>query len=126
MAMRLALIVAISIDHAATVIATEATSWAIAYIKFSTDQTVDMLKTKVSGSEHESDKKKTLEAIRNTGATGVSWKEMQNQPPFSEFKKRDLNDILQSLVDAESIALQDLHSDKPGRPRRAYVAVAID
>lgn len=124
MSMRLALIIAISIDHTANVISEEATRWAISYVKFSTEQTVTMLKMKVSASEHEGDKKSILEAIRKEKGQGVNWKEMQKRPPFSGYKSKDLKEIIQSLIDAELIILDDVHSDKPGRPRRAYIALA--
>ncbi|MEK9818528.1 MAG: DUF3987 domain-containing protein [Pseudomonadales bacterium] len=123
MAMRLAMIVAIGIDPDTSSIDAEATQWAVDYIKFATQQTSDLLKMRVSGSEFEAHKKEILQSIRDRGETGITYADATKRPPFSKHRTKDLKEILQSLIDGNLIALVDMKTGRPGRPRQVYVAI---
>jgi len=121
--MRIALICALAKDPDATVIEDIETNWAMEYVKFCVNQTISVLKMRVSGSEFEGNKKSILLAIREAGEHGVSWTEMQKRPPFSTHKPKDMKEILSALVDAELASKETIHTGKAGRPRVAYVAL---
>jgi phage/plasmid primase-like uncharacterized protein len=123
MAMRISMIVQISIDPRSEIITPEAVDWAIKYMRFAVNQTANVLKMKMAGSTFEADKKEVLEAIRGTGDRGVSWSEMQKTPPYSKHKKRDMGDIMDALMAAELVSVERVATGKRGRPREAYVAI---
>ena len=123
MAMKMALIIALSCDPDAGHIDEHHTGWAIDYMRFALDENVRIFKMKISGSSFEADKKECLLSIRAAKEMGVTWKEMQKRPPYSRFKGRDLKEILAALKDAELIVEDTVQSGKPGRPRVAYIAV---
>lgn len=123
MAMRIALIVQLAVEPSSEIIGKEAVAWAIEYMKFSLNQSASTLKMKMAGSTFEADKKEILAAIRAAGPEGVSWSEMQKTPPYSKHKKRDLGDIMDSLIAAELIVNERITTGKRGRPREAYIAI---
>ena len=125
MAMRIALIVALAQDGEATLISETPARWAIAYVKFSMEQTVSLLKMRVSGSEYERDKKEFLQAIRDAGAQGVAKGEMAKTPPFSKHKRRDMMEIMGALAESNLIARakQPASGRKGGRPKEIWVAI---
>ena len=123
MAMKVSLIVALAKNPDCSNIDENDIRWSIDYVKFCLDQAVDVFKMKISGSAHEGNKKEVLGGIRDKGANGVTWMEMQKRPPFSKHKPRDLKEILSSLVDAGLISREPIARDKPGRPREAYIAI---
>jgi hypothetical protein len=117
MAMRISLIVQMAVNVKSTSIGVEAIDWAIDYMRFSVNQTAGTLKMKMSGSSFEADKKEVLSAIRDAGEMGVTWKDMQKTSPFSKYKKRDLGDIMDSLLAAELVTHKRVNEGKRGRPR---------
>lgn len=122
-AMRIAIIVELGKNPHARTITKESTSWAIDYMRFSLNQTIGLLKMKMSGSTFEADKKEILAAIREAGEEGVTWSEMQKTPPYSKHKKRDMGDIMDALIAAELVTQERVSSGKKGRPREAYIAI---
>jgi hypothetical protein len=45
--------------------------------------------------------------------------------PFSQYKDKELAEVLQSLVKSESIALVNTREGKPGKPRMAFIALEL-
>lgn len=124
MAMRLALIAALAEDPMADAINAEHMAWAIAWVKYNLVVLIGKLKMSVSSSQHEGDKKEILKAIRESGEAGITWAMMQKRNPYSKHKKKDLKDILDTLVEAELIASEVFASGGRGRPTSLYKAIA--
>jgi len=120
MAMRLALIAALSDDPFATHINEHNMEFGISWIKYNLEALIEKLKLSVSGSEHEGQKKEILLAIRQA-KKGVTWTDMQKRPPFSKYKIKDLKDILQSLCESDLIVDLPYTSGK-GRPTKIFHA----
>lgn len=124
MAMRLSLIHALSRNPHAKEIALQDIEWGIEYIRHCLDRTIEKLKISISHSGFEHDKKEILADLRARGADGITWRDMQKQPPYSKHKTRDLKEIMQALKDA------DLAGDEPcyneggkGRPTILWKAL---
>lgn len=122
MAMRMALIIALSEDPNAEKITEDHMGQAIDWIKFNSDRLIKRLKMSISSSDHEADKKEVLGALRAMGNKGMTWSDMQKRNPYSKFKARDLRDILSALVDAELI-MSEPFSQGRGRPTTIYKAI---
>jgi len=123
MAMRLALIHALSRDPSATIVAEEDMRWGINWIAYNLNKVINKLKISVSGSEHEGHKKEILQGVRDAGKEGVTWAQMQKQPPFSKYKIKDLKDILKALTDASLVVDEPYSSGGKGRPTIKYLAI---
>lgn len=119
MAMRLSLIVALTQNQLAEKIEKDHMAWACAYIKWHLENTLQTLKLSVSNNQHESDKKAILKAIRES-ADGITWAMMMKRPPFSQHKRKDLQDILTALQDAELITMETEERAGRGRPSVLY------
>ncbi len=124
MAMRIALIVSLARNPRAERIDADDMKWAITYMRMSLDTTVEILKSKISRSAHESDKKEILKAIRDCGEAGITFSRMVKTSPFSHHKAKDLKEILTALVDAELIDEEGHKSGTRGRPTVRYWALA--
>jgi hypothetical protein len=121
MAMRIALICALSSNPDATEISAEHMRWSIAYVKQLLERTIDKLKMTISHSDFEAQKKEILTDLRSRGAKGITWAKMQKSAPYSAHKPKDLKEIMQALKDAE------LAGDEPyqtgGRPTILWKAI---
>lgn len=95
--MRLALIIALSEDPNTDRIETHHMEKAIEWVDINLQKTVSTLKMSISGSEFESDKKIILKALRNRNITRS---DMHKRAPFSRYKSKDLNEILQALLES--------------------------
>lgn len=122
-ALRISLILALSIDPMAETICDRAVRWAVDYSRYSFEQAITAAKEHMVGSEYEKSLNEVLSAIRSSGATGITVRDMRRQKPFRKFDKRTLEMILADLVTAEYIALVDTRAGQPGRSRVAYVAI---
>lgn len=120
-AFRIALIHALSRDPTTKTIELDDVEWSIAYAKDCLQKTTEQMKLCISGSEHESDKKEILQALRDTSPEWVRFSNMIKQPPYSKHKKRDLQIILDSLVEAGLV--DDRSSTGVGRQTREYCAL---
>lgn len=122
MAMKMALIIALAKDPQALIIDSESTSWAIQYVKFSIEQTVKIMKLKVSDSDYEGQKKEILGALRER-PEGITTSQAIKQSPFSKYRHKELKIILEELQEAELI---DMKAETSGRGRPALKWFAID
>jgi phage/plasmid primase-like uncharacterized protein len=124
MALRISMLCALSENPYAETIERKHMDWAISYVKRHLEDTISRLKITISGSEYEGNKKEILAALREAGAEGMTWAQMQKQQPYSKFSKRDLTEILISLRDAELAYDESYVSPKGGRPTMRWVAQA--
>lgn len=120
-AMRLALIAALARNPQAESINAADMQWAVEFVKAQLIALVQKIKMSISNSEFESWKKSTLQALRDAGEAGVTWSAMQKRPPFSQYKQKDLKEILQALKDADLI-FEESHQPSRGRPTILYRA----
>lgn len=123
MAMRLSLIVALSRDPHTEIITAEDMAWSIEWVKYHMLNLVEKLKMTISSSEFEGWKKECLAAFRAAGENGVSVKEMHKTQPFAKYRKKDRQEIVESLIEAELITLGTRKTGKKGRETMAYFAI---
>lgn len=127
-AMRLSLIVALSDDPDAEFIRLSHLQWAWNYVLYHYTRSIAEIKMRVSGSRHEADKKKILAAIRMAGEPGIKQNQMPKRPPFSEYKKKDLQEILTELSDSMLVECVVEAGKSGGRPTtvwRSYDTEAV-
>lgn len=123
MAMRVALICAVSRDVNAAVIEKSDMDWSIEYIKSLLEKTIAALKLSISGSEFEAVKKEILADLRERGEAGITWSAMQKNAPYSKHKPKDLREIMAALRDAElAIDESGYVGEKGGRPTVRWMA----
>lgn len=128
-AMRLALICALSDTPDAPAVTTDVFAWAAEYVRFFLDQTLVALRGRLADSGHERTRNQVYALIRAAGARGVTDVEF-NKRPFVGIglSKRDRYDALDSLLRAEEVAWTTIEREpgKAGRPRRAVVAIQAE
>lgn len=122
-AMRLSMITALAASPWTENISDVDIGWAIAYARFLDFALVTRSKRTMARTEHESEKKMILFALRDLGERGITRREMGRTPPFSGLKKRDLTEIIGVLVESGLAQEQKVRTGKPGNPRLAYVAI---
>ena len=115
--MRLALIIALSEDPNTETIKPHHIDAATEWIKYNLHKTISTLKMSVSGSQFEHDKKLILKALRKKPITKT---EMGRRTPYSRFKPKDLNEILQALREAGLIECEEQNTG--GRPKIIWTA----
>lgn len=120
MAMRIALICALSRDPMADFIEKCDMEWAIKYVKACLEKTIDKLKVTISSSEYEGHKKEFLTALRDAG-DWVRRSHMIKNAPYSAHPKKYIDEILDDLENAELV--QSRMSNGAGRPTKEYVAI---
>jgi hypothetical protein len=123
-AARVALIVAMSYDAYAGRVKSDHAETAIKYVRSVTLATIDDVRDNLIGSVYEKAKKEILDAIRST-SSGITERDMHRLSPFSKYKDKELAEVLQALVKAESIALVNTREGKPGKPRMAFIALEL-
>ena len=123
MAMRISLICALARDPLATVIEAADIKWAIAYVKSCLDMTIDKLKITISHSDFEGHKKEALNDLRERGAEGITWADMQKTAPYSQHKPKDLKDIMAALKDANLAIEEPYQNPSGGRPTTIWKAI---
>lgn len=123
MAMRISLIHALSKDARAKEIGADDVQWAIEYIKYCLERTIDRLKITISHSSFEGQKKEILSALRECSPDGITWAQMQKTPPYSQHKPKDLKEIMQSLKDADLAYDEPYQPEGRGRPTVKWKAL---
>ena len=122
MAYRLALIIALSENPDTDSIKPEHMKQAINWVKYNLNRLVTELKTSVSSSEHEANKKEILKALRQT-PKGVSKSDMFKRPPYSKFGRKILDEILSELLEAELITEEIEEKQGAGRKKTLWKAI---
>lgn len=121
MSLRLALIIALSENPNAEQIEGRHLQQAINWIKFNLNRLVKELKINISASKHEGEKKEILKALLAMG--GITKSEMFKCPPYSKYKAKDLQDILNELEEAELITKETEEKQGAGRKRTIWKAI---
>jgi hypothetical protein len=121
-AMRISLIHALSRNPKTETVEKEDMDWAISYVKKCLEKTIAVMKMNISGSEHESDKKEILQALRDASPAYVRFSAMLKQSPYSKYKKEDLKKIMDTLVEAGLV--DEKVSAGVGKPTREYMAIS--
>lgn len=116
--MRLALIIALSENPYAEKIEIHHSQAAIGWIDFNLKKSINTLKMSISGSDYEASKKEILAALRNRKITRS---DMHKRAPFSKYKSRDLNEILQALYES-GLASNETEQTK-GRAKNIWTAI---
>lgn len=115
--MRLALIIALSEDPNAETIRIDHIKKATEWIRFNLLKTIKTLKMSVSGSAFEADKKLILKALRKKS---ISKTEMGRRSPYSRYKPKDLNEILQALKESGLADIEEVETK--GRTKIVWTA----
>lgn len=115
-AMRIALICALAENPQAEIIEKQHMEWGIYWVQNNLEKTVARMKMAISGSAHEADKKTVLSALREVGETGVTWSAMQKRPPFSKYKSKELDEILNALKVGDLVDSKPYVTGGKGRP----------
>jgi phage/plasmid primase-like uncharacterized protein len=121
-AMRIALIHALSRDPASEYVLAEDMAWAISWVRHNSNDLVRRLKMTISGSEFEGMKKAALLAIRTAGEAGITTARMQVDKPFSTYREKDLKEVLKALEEADLVYKDASKNGKRGRPVTVYYA----
>lgn len=122
MAMRLALIIALSQDPYAERITEKHMGEAISWLKFNLDRLADRLKMAVSNNEYEAHKKEVLQALRNAGAKGVIFSHMHKNAPYSKHRRDYLKEILFALKESDLAYEEAYNAPGPGRATQIWRA----
>ncbi len=121
MALRLSLIIALSENPAAEEVEGRHLQQAINWVKFNMDRLIKELKVNISSSDHEASKKEILKALRELG--GIPKSSMFKRPPFSKYKKKDLDSFLEELEEAELITKEIEQREGAGNRKTIWKAV---
>lgn len=118
-AMRLSLIAALSDDPYADYVEPKHVEWAWNYVQLHYLGIIAEIKMRVSGSRYEADKKLILSELRKL-KDGIKQSEMPKTPPFSQYKKKDLVEMLGELSEAGLIESVDVVGPKGGNAARLW------
>jgi hypothetical protein len=118
-----ALIVALAEDPREKLVRRHHAEWAMELVWFVVSNMVVMVRERVANSEFHAMVKEGYTAIRNAGEQGLTHYELRRHVAFSKLRKRDRDDVLESLTGAGRIALMEIRTK--GRKRTAFVAVEL-
>ncbi|MGV8954800.1 MAG: bifunctional DNA primase/polymerase [Cypionkella sp.] len=125
-ALRISQGLAVSDNVAHPVITLEHARWAIAYVRYYTTQTIEAIRTHLTGSQFGQWRAATLDALRRSGERGLTVRELcRNCRPFAGLEPRQRDQVLKGLTD-ESLAAKVDFGKGPsgrGRPRVAWIAI---
>lgn len=124
-AMRIALLVAASVDLAYPVITGPIAHWAVQYVRRYTAQTVASIRTHMHGSLFGQWRAATLQAIEAAGESGATERELARASRvFAGLDPRTRKAVFDALIAEGLVQFVDLSAGKRGRKRVAWVAVA--
>lgn len=120
-AMRLALVVAVGCDS--THVRAEHAQWAIDYVRYYAQKTVERLRASIGDSEFDALKKQVYDIIWRAGARGCTVRDIAKASrKFARIDKREQTNVLESLQYIGEISLVSMKQDN-GHTRTAWVAV---
>jgi hypothetical protein len=118
-AMRISLIVALSRNPMAERVTKDDMAWSIDWVRRCYEYARDTAKRSVSSSPFEKRKLESLAAIRKAGEHGVSVRELNTKKPFSTYQRRDRQEVIDSLLEAELICVSTRTTS--GRPASVWI-----
>lgn len=128
-AMRLALVVAVSVNVAAPAITGAVAHWAIRYVRYYTEQTLLAVREHMHGTQFAQQRADVLVAIRKGGARGRTEFELARScRPFAGLEPRARRSVLDSLKADRLAEFVDMGKGPGGRgkSRTAWVALNPD
>ena len=126
-AMRLAVILAVSVNVEAPVITRDLADWAIRFVRFHSDQTLSSLRLHMHGSQFAKLRSAILEAIKAAGPRGRTERELgRHCRPFAGLDLRQRRTVLDSLKADQLAALVEMGKGASGRGRDRVAWVALD
>ncbi|RLE37767.1 hypothetical protein DRJ17_05830 [Candidatus Woesearchaeota archaeon] len=122
-AAKIALICACADDIDNPVINVKHAEWAIKFVTYHTKKLAEALFDKIADSPFEKSMNDFYQSILTAGDRGVTERDMNRYKPFCSYPPKDRQPMLQTLLNAEKIALTKVKMKGAGRPRIAYVAL---
>lgn len=119
-ALKLALVSAISADPTNPVIRERDFEWGMTIATYNADLIIAQVEDRVSDSETESQTKTILRWIKKAGSNGILQGELTRKT--QAIKKRERDDILDSLVEANVVYREKVEREGAGRPTYRYRA----
>ncbi|WP_027709837.1 DUF3987 domain-containing protein [Zooshikella ganghwensis] len=120
-AMRIALILALSVDPFAETITRQVTDWAIDYVRYHDYYMVDTVVNRVGGSSFETQLKECVHEIEKAKERGLTLYEIGRNPSFSKMRGKERKEILDDICSRGHARLIQVAKPTGGRPRMAYV-----
>src|SRR5690606_1402838 len=126
-AMRLALIVAVSVNPVAPLITGDIARWCIRYVRYYTEQTIQSIRQHLHGSDFSRWRAATLEAIRKGGKRGRTEFELSRAcRPFAGLEPRMRRAVLDSLKADQLAEFVDMGKGPAGRGKSRHAWVALE
>lgn len=122
-ALRLALICSLSDAPDTPMVTVDCLDWAVQYVRFFLEQTVAAVGERVADTQTERTRNVVLNAVRSSGARGMTNRELNRAKTLIGLPHRDRRDTIESLLAAELVVWTDIPQRGPGHPRHALVAV---
>lgn len=121
-AMRVATILAVSVDVSKPVITDELAEWAVDYVRVAFERLVNTVKRNMAENRYDADRKRILDAIASEGERGLTHRELARA--LAGIPPRTRNEVLSDLTESGLISIVDRKTtSKGGRPARAIVAI---
>lgn len=121
-AAKLALLAALMDNPQAEIVSEDNMRWAIWWTKNSFIKLLEQLKCRVSSSDYEGMKLEALNAIREAGPSGITLTSMFKRKPFSAWRKRDRDEVLNDLQSADLVFSEQKEADGRGRASTVFYA----
>lgn len=126
-ALRIALSLAVSDNVALPFIRLEHAEWAIEYVRYYTNQTIEAVRTHLTGSLFGQWRAAVLETLRKAGPRGRTDRELSKFCRlFAGLEPRQRDQVLKALTDEGLAARVNLGKGPSGRGRERIAWVAID
>lgn len=126
-AMRLALGVAVSVNHRTPVIDGAVAHWCIRYVRYYTEQTLDAIREHMHGTQFAQQRAAVLEAIKKAGAKGRTEFELARASrSFAGLEPRVRRSVLDSLKSDRLIEYVDMGKGPAGRGKTRLAWVALN
>ena len=120
-AMRIALIVAMSMDRRELTIEVEDVDWAWDYVKFYTAETVENAKTQLGSNQYVKVAEHLAQVIEKQGKKGLSVREMTRvSHEFRQLTRRERDDVLNYLTTSHDVEEVEVKGSV-GRPTKRYL-----
>ena len=119
--MRLAGIVACSVDINRPVVTREIATWANNYCRWSFGALVEAAKKNLSTTDYGKNRQKVLQAIFESGSKGLTTREINRR--FKGFKPKERAEIMRDLQENSEVYFGEVKHKSAGRPRVAWVGV---
>lgn len=122
-ALRVALIAALADNPNAETVEGKHEEWAVWWVKNNYEVFINRTKRTLASSDFEGMKMAALEELRKAGEDGISLSDMFKRKPFSAWRKRDRDEVLNDLTGAGLVVAEVKEQSGRGRSQTVFVAV---